>query len=367
MRHSTIRLEREGGRGPSVQAFAPGRVNLIGEHTDYNEGLSLPFAIERGITVTATPLDGDARIEAHALDLSEEHDFTLGDEGDPSNAPAGWSRFVRGAVSELRRAGIELRSCRLVVSGDLPAEAGLSSSAALSISLCLALCAVAGTDPPERVTLARLCSRIESEWCGAQTGLLDQLASLCGEEAHAVRIDMVGPKLRRVPLELREHVLATVDSGAPRSLGDSGYNERREECRAACRRLGVESLRELQPPSGQVENAAVAGLPDPLDRRVRHILSENARVDAAVRALEAGDLSKLGRLLDASHLSLRDDYEVSVPEVERAVDECKRAGALGARIIGGGFGGSVLAMFAPGTQLPARAIRVAPGPPARLL
>jgi galactokinase len=367
MRHSTIRLEHERRRGRRVQAFAPGRVNLIGEHTDYNDGLCLPFAIERGITVSANPLDGEGRIEAHALDLSEQDDFRLGHEGKPSDAPAGWSRFVRGAASELRRAGIELRPCRLEFSGDLPSEAGLSSSAALSISLCLALCAVAGADPPDRVALARLCSRIENEWCDAQTGLLDQLASLYGEEAHAVRIDMSGPQLRRIPLELHDHVLATVDSGASRRLGGSGYNERRDECRAACRRLGVESLRELQPPDAAVSAADIAGLPDPLDRRVRHVLSENARVDAAVRALEAGELSELGRLLDASHASLRDDYEVSVPEVERTVEECKRAGALGARIMGGGFGGSVLALFPPATELPAGANSVTPGRPARLL
>ena len=342
-------------------------MNLIGEHTDYNEGLCLPFAIERGITVSAHALEGGERIEAHALDLSEQEDFTLGREGEPSDAPAGWSRFVRGAASELRRAGIELRSCRLEFSGDVPGEAGLSSSAALSISLCLALCAVAGADPPERVALARLCSRIENEWCGAQTGLLDELASLCGEEAHAVRIDMSGPTLRQVPLELHGHVLATFDSGASRSLGRSSYNQRRNECRAACRLLGVKSLRELQPPDAVVSDAKVAVLPDPLDRRVRHVLSENARVDAAVRALEAGELSELGRLIDASHASLRDDYEVSVPEVERTVEDCKRAGALGARIMGGGFGGSVLALFPAGTFLPPRAIRVAPGPPARLL
>jgi galactokinase len=367
MRHSTIRLEHQRDRGRSVQAFAPGRVNLIGEHTDYNDGLCLPFAIERGITVSAHALDGDDRIEAHALDLSEQDDFRLGHEGEPSDAPAGWSRFVRGAASELRRAGIELRPCRLEFSGDLPGEAGLSSSAALSISLCLALCAVAGADPPDRVALARLCSRIENEWCDAQTGLLDQLASLYGEEAHAVRIDMSGPQLRRVPLVLHEYVLGTLDSGVSRNLGGSGYNQRRDECRAACRRLGVESLRELQPPNAAVSHAEIAGLPDPLDRRVRHVLSENARVDAAVRALEAGEPAELGRLLDASHASLRDDYEVSVPEVERTVEECRRAGALGARIMGGGFGGSVLALFAPAASLPPRAIRVAPGPPARLL
>jgi len=360
MRHSTIRLEHEGRGHRGVQAFAPGRVNLIGEHTDYNDGLCLPFAIARGVTVRAMHLETSEQIEAHALDLGEEDSFALGQQGGPSDAPEGWRRFVRGAASELQRAGVELRPCRMEFSGDLPSEAGLSSSAALSISLCLALCAVAGAEAPERVDLARLCSRIENEWCGAQTGLLDQLASLCGQEGHAVRIDMVGPRLRPVSFELDGHVLATLDSGAPRSLAESGYNERREECRAACERLGVDSLR-------QAEGSVATALPDPLDRRVRHVLSENARVDGAVGALAAGDLHELGRLLDASHASLRDDYEVSVPEVERTVDECKRAGALGARIMGGGFGGSVLALFAPGTELPERAIRVEPGPPARLL
>jgi galactokinase len=182
-----------------------------------------------------------------------------------------------------------------------------------------------------------------------------------------VRIDMSGPQMRQVPLELHEHVLATLDSGAPRRLGGSGYNTRREECREACRRLGVESLRELQPPEAGVSDADIAGLPDPLDRRVRHVLTENARVDAAVRALEGRQLCELGRLLDASHASLRDDYEVSVLEVERTVEECKRAGALGARIMGGGFGGSVLALYPPGADPVPGSLIVEPGPGADLL
>jgi galactokinase len=360
MRHSTICLEHAGRGDPGVQAFAPGRVNLIGDHTDYNLGLCLPFAIDRGITVSAVALDAGDQIEVHALDLGDTDNFVLGREGRPSEAPEGWSRFARGGATELLGAGVELRPCRLEFYGDLPAEAGLSSSAALSISLCLALCAVAGAEAPERVALARLCSRIENVWCGAETGLLDQLASLCGETGHAVRIDMDGPKLSQVPLELGGHALATIESGASRRLAGSGYNQRRDECRAACERLGLDSLR-------QADDSAVATLPDPLDRRVRHVLSENARVDEAVRALGASDFAELGRLLDDSHASLRDDYEVSVPEVERTVEECKRAGALGTRIMGGGFGGSVLALFGPQAELPERAIRVEPGPPARLL
>ena len=211
-------------------------MNLIGEHTDYNDGLCLPLAIERGITVRAEPSARGREIEAHALDLSERDSFELGAER--AGAAGGWRRFVRGAAGELQREGIELRPCRLEFEGNLPRGEGLSSSAALSISLCLALCAVSAAEPPGRVGLARLCSRIENDWCGAQTGLLDQLASLCAQRGHAVRIDMRGPKLRSVPLALEGHVLATLDSGASHNHSESGYNQRRAECRAACERLG---------------------------------------------------------------------------------------------------------------------------------
>jgi galactokinase len=358
MRHSAICLEHTSGGRPSVQAFAPGRVNLIGEHTDYNVGLCLPFAIHRGVTVVADPLPG-GEIEAHALDLGESDSFEPGAGPEPGRGTAGlgWRAFVRGAAAELKRAGIDPAPCRLDITGDVPRGAGLSSSAALSVSLCLALCGVAGAEPPGRVKLARMCSRIERDWCGAETGLLDQLASLFGERGRALRIDMRGPKIEPVPLELGEHVLAVVDSGAERSVAASGYNERREECREACRALGVDSLRDAE---------SHEGLPEPLDGRVRHVLSENQRVDAAVAAIGAGDMAGLGQLLDASHRSLRDDYEVSVPVVEDAVRACKEAGALGARIMGGGFGGSVLALFPPGVEPPAGAERVEPGPGATL-
>jgi galactokinase len=320
-----------------IRAFAPGRVNLIGEHTDYNEGLCLPFAIELGVTVTAELRDGRE----------------IGAPGLPRDDP-----YLRGAAAELRAAGVEVPGCTLEAASDLPQDAGLSSSAALCVALVLALCGVAGAEPPAPVELARLCSRIENEYAGVQTGLLDQLASLLGQEGRAVRLDMRSFDAQPVDLDLAGHVLAVLDSGAPRALAGSGYNERRDECRRAAEQLGVKSLRDARDGSG---------LPDRLARRVRHVITENERVDAAVAALRAADPAALGWLLDASHRSLRDDYEVSVPEVERTVAACREAGALGARIMGGGFGGSVLALFPPDADLPEGAIRVSPGPGARLL
>jgi galactokinase len=321
------------------RAFAPGRVNLIGEHTDYNLGLCLPFAVQMGVTVTA--------------ELREGGDVVA--PGLPEDDP-----YLRGAVAELRATGAELPGCTLDVHSDLPQEAGLSSSAALSIALVLALGELAAIARPEPADLARLCQRIENEYTGVETGLLDQLASILGEEGQAVRLDMRTLESRLVPLELGDHRLVVLDSGSSRSLAESGYNDRREECRRAAELLGVESLRDA-------DAGAESALPDPLDRRVRHVVTENRRVDAAVHALEETDLAALGELLDASHRSLRDDYEVSVPEVERAVEGCKQAGALGARIMGGGFGGSVLALFPPDAKPPSAALPVAPCRGARVL
>ena len=320
-----------------IRAFAPGRVNVIGEHTDYNEGICLPFAIELGVTVTAELRDG------REVDVP----------GLPGDDP-----YLRGALAELRAAGIDPPGCTLEVTSDLPQGAGLASSAALCLALVLALCGAAEAQPPPPVELARLCSRIENEYAGAATGLLDQLASLLGREGHAVRIDMRTFESQPVELKLAGHVLAVLDSGARRTLADSGYNARRDECRRAAQQLGVGSLRDAR--DG-------AGLPDPLGRRVRHVITENQRVDAAVAALEAGDPEALAWLLDASHRSLRDDFEVSVPEVERTLAACRDAGALGARIMGGGFGGSVLALFPPDARPPRGSIRLSPGPGARLL
>jgi galactokinase len=350
-----------------VTAFAPGRVNLIGEHTDYNQGLALPFAITEGVTVRAQKLpprtQRPRRIEAHAVDLGESDEFAL---AEPQPAQQ-WRAFVRGTVAELERAGFPLVAASLRISGDVPPGAGLSSSAALEVALCLALIDIGspegGRGPrtdAERTDLARLCARVENEWVGARTGLLDQLASLFGAADTALQIDFRTLEIEPVALLLGDWRLAVLDSGERHSLASSGYNERRAECARACELLGVASLREA-------DAQAVERLPESLRLRARHVISENQRVLDAVAALRAADLPALGALLNASHASLRDQYAVSTPAVEATVERALATGAAGARMIGGGFGGSVLGLFGPSLPLPAGAREVRPGPGAHVI
>jgi galactokinase len=355
-----------------VLAFAPGRVNVIGEHTDYNEGLALPFAIAQGVTVSARERAGEPRVRVHARDLDERDEFHL-----PAPAPAaGWRAFARGVVAELAAAGYPLVGAEIEIEGDVPRGSGLSSSAALEVALCLALIelgaragaagASASSAPGEtlaradRTRLARLCSRVENEWVGARTGLLDQLASLYGAPQTALCIDFRALSVTPVAFELGDWRVAVLDSGERHTHASSGYNERRAQCAAACELLGVRSLRDA-------DALAAARLPEPLCRRARHVIAENGRVRDAVAALHGGDLAALGGLLNASHASLRDDYEVSTPAVEAAVARMLDAGAAGARVVGGGFGGIVLGLFPSHADPPRGALAVRPSAGARLL
>ena len=311
-----------------VTAFAPGRVNLLGEHTDYNGGLALPFAIARGTTVRVTTLPGDW-CTARAADLRESDDFSLHDPG----ASKGWRAFVRGTVAELRPS----RAVRIEIKGDVPRGGGLSSSAALGCALALAL---SGEDDPDRRALARLASKVENDWVGAQTGLLDQYASLFGAEGEALLIDFAQDSIERVPLDLGDWRLIVVRAGSHDLSAAGGYNDRRRE-------------------SADPEDPKHAA-------RMRHVQSENQRVRDAVDALGDGDVAALGPLIDASHASLRDDFEVSTDEVERVVTRLKAGGAAGVRLIGGGFGGHVLALYEPGAKLPSGALAVSPSAGARV-
>jgi galactokinase len=338
-------------------AFAPGRVNLIGEHTDYNGGLALPFAISEGITVRARR-DAQPRISARAVDLDEHDEFALDDR-----SPAtGWRAFVHGMVAELQDAGFGPAGAELEFGGGLPRGAGLSSSAALEVALCLALLALRNRTERtmDRIAIAQLCARVERRWVGAHTGLLDQLASLYGQRDAALLIDFAALRIEPVPLRLGRWRLVVLDSGERHTHASSGYNQRREECRRACELLGVRWLSEAS--ADLLER-----LPEPLRRRARHVLSENERVAAMVAALRAGEWERVGRLLSASHNSLRDDFEVSTAAVERTVRALLETGAAGARVIGGGFGGSVLALFSPASSSPRGAREVRAGPGAHLL
>jgi galactokinase len=335
-----------------VVAFGPGRVNLIGEHTDYNDGLAMPFAIERGVTVTAIPAESWT---VDALDFNQRDRFE-----EPKRAK-GWKAFHRGMIAELTEAGYDLRPAHLEITGNVPRGSGLSSSAALEAALALALLALAGEDPPDDLReLAKLCSRVENDWVGAKTGLLDQFASLLSEPGQALRIDFRSLEVESHRLDLGDWQLVTLESGATHSIAASGYNKRRAECRAAAEQLGITTLRDAR-------ETDLERLEGDLRKRVRHVLTENARVDETASALDAHDLEAVGALLDASHASLRDDYEASVPKVEATVKRLKDAGAAGARMVGGGFGGSVLALLPPRVARPAAALAVTPGAPARLL
>jgi galactokinase len=335
-----------------VTAFAPGRINLSGEHTDYNDGLALPFAIAAGVTVDAVAVRG-RRIEAVAVDLGERDSFAVGDGLDAS---FGWRAFVRGCVAELRRAGFDVRGAHLEISGDVPRGAGLGSSAALSVSLTLALLGLLDDAPtPDRTAVAQICSRVENDWVGARTGLLDQFAALYGERDHALLIDFRSLVVKPVPLDLDGYRFVSLDSGERHDNAASGFNDRRAECSRAAELLGVASLRDAT-----MEMAE--RLPAPLCARARHIIGSNERVLVAVGAFERGDLPEFGRLLNVAHASLRDNYDVSTPAVEATVARLLDAGAVGARVCGGGFGGAVLGLMPPGSIPPADAIEVSPGP-----
>jgi galactokinase len=339
-----------GGR-PEQMWLAPGRANLIGEHTDYNQGWVLPFALDLGVTVAAGRRgDGLLAIRSHQA------------PGAPADLPlaalvpgavTGWAAYPAGVAWALREAGHPLAGgASLAIDSDLPQGAGLSSSAALECAAALALDGLHGLDLP-RPQLATLAQRAENDFVGVPSGIMDQSASLLSRAGHALLLDCRTGVTADVPLDPAAAGLALliVDTGARHALGDGRYAQRRSECEQAAARLGVGSLRDVTSP------AEVGRLDDPvLRRRARHVVTENGRVKQAVALLTGGDLAGVGALLYASHASLRDDFEVSWPEADVAVDAAMAAGALGARMMGGGFGGSALALVPAGQRAVGAAI-----------
>lgn len=307
---------------------APGRVNLIGDHTDYNEGFVLPLAIDLDCRVRAAPRARDVCIES--LDLGEAVHLAADGSTEPAGVEPSWGRYAAGVVRALADRGREPAGIDAVVSSTVPLGAGLSSSAAFEVALALALCDAAGFALPP-VELALACQEAEQIATGVPVGIMDQLASLSGRRGHALLIDCRSLDIEPIPLPPRLSVVI-VHSGVSRTLADSAYAERRRVCELVAGRLGLRSLRDAAPE--QVED----------EPRARHVVSENARVLEAARALAEGAIEELGPLLAASHTSLRDDYEVSTPELDALVDELVAAGALGARLTGAGFGGCVVGL-----------------------
>ena len=324
------------GSAPAGVWAAPGRINLIGEHTDYNDGFVLPFAIPQAAYVAAAPRT-DGRWRFRSVDLDET--VELGAEGLVPGTP-GWASYLAGVVWALRQAGHTVGGADLVLTSDVPLGAGLSSSAAIE---CAALAALADLNalqiaPVDRAKLARVA---ENAYVGAPTGLLDQAASTLCRADHALFLDCRSLETQQVPLAVTGAGLEilVVDTRTRHSHVDGEYAARRASCETAARILGVPALRDVTD-----LDAALAQLPELEAKRVRHVVTEDARVLAAMDALAAADYAELGRLMTASHASMRDDYEITETSVDLAVETALASGALGARMTGGGFGGCVLAL-----------------------
>ena len=320
---------------PAVVASAPGRVNLIGEHTDYNGGLCLPLALRQRTTVRLT-MRTDARLRLSSAQEDESW------EGAVEDRPKGWAAYVAGVVSVLRDDGYDVPGFDGTIDSEVPLGAGLSSSAALECSTAVAVAGLLGLelDDALRHRLMTACVRAENDYVGAPTGGMDQAVAMLARPGHALLLDFADDSVTAVRLPLEEAGLAllVVDTRVAHALTDGSYGDRRAECSAAAEELGVAAMTEADP-------AAVDALADPvLRRRARHVLTENARVRDSVARISAGDWPGLGTLLDASHVSMRDDFEISCRELDLAVESARSAGALGARMTGGGFGGSAVAL-----------------------
>ena len=341
------------GAAPELFVRAPGRVNLIGEHTDYNDGLCLPCAIDKGTLIAARPrTDGRMRLVASHFP-GEPVEFDL-DAPFAKSGVASWSDYVRAMARVMSDAGHALTGADLAITGDLPQGAGLSSSASLEVATGLAMATLAGVRIP-RADLARMAQAAENDHVGMKCGVMDQLASAEGREGSALLIDCRSLAVEPIPMPA-DWVVTIVHSGVARGLVDGAYNERRAQCEAAARALGVAALRDTDTDGLEAARSRM----DPLTfRRARHVVTENARVLAAAETLRSGDLAGMGGLMAASHASMRDDFEITVEPVDRLVALMTEAidGAGGARMTGGGFGGAVVAVTdAPGELRVRRAV-----------
>ncbi len=322
------------GSPATAFAQAPGRVNLLGEHTDYNEGFVLPTPLAHATRVEAGP--GQGGIRAYAERFEEMVSRGLGEA-----AEGNWMDYVAGCFHALRREGIDLPGARLLIRRGVPTGAGLASSAALEVGVLRALRELY-TLPLSDLQIALIAQRAEAEYVGVRCGIMDQLSASLGSPGEALLIDTRTLRSDAIPIP-GGWAFAVVDSGVARRLAEAGYNQRRDECERASALLGVGALRDLSAEDPGMERRLEI-LPEPLDRRARHVVGENRRVMAGVVALRSSDADSFGRLMSESHESLRDDYDVSTPELDRLVSLALRCGALGARLTGAGFGGCIVAL-----------------------
>jgi len=328
------KFRERNGTDPVVVGSAPGRVNLIGEHLDYNGGSSLPIALTYRTDVAAAPRE-DGLLVMESLQSEEPAEIAVADLDTPQK---GWSAYVAGVLWALDHGR---NGWTLLVDGRVPNGAGLSSSAALECAVAMAVTAL-DESPPSREEVVAACVRAENEYVGAPTGSMDQTVAMLAQPGHALLIDFAGGGSKLVPWDPPGE-LVVIDTRASHALVGGEYAERRASCELAAAELGLPRL-------AAAEEADLERLLDPVvQRRARHVVTESARVAEAVAALEAGDWEGFGRLMTASHQSLRDDYEVSVVELDLAVEAALEAGAWGARMTGGGFGGSAIALLGPGT------------------
>jgi galactokinase len=322
---------------PSHVARAPGRVNIIGEHTDYNDGFVLPAAIDRAIYI-AGRLRSDQNVAIHSLDFQGAVEFSL-DRLRDDTLPH-WTRYPRGVLWVLESEGHTLRGMDLTIMSDLPHTGGFSSSAAIEVAMFEATSALYGI-PLTQKQKALLGVQVEHRFIGIRTGVMDQMISAVGEKGHALLIDCRSLETRSVPIPAGI-MLMTLDTGKRRELVNSEYGKRREQCEEAARLLGARALRDVTP---EQLAARADDLPEVLERRAAHVVNENVRTLAMVKALHSGDLETAGRLMNEGHASLRDLYEVSIRELDIMADLAqKEPGCYGARMMGGGFGGPVIAL-----------------------
>ncbi|MBP7688226.1 MAG: galactokinase [Thermoflexales bacterium] len=333
--HVTTEFTRRFGEPPSIIVRAPGRVNLIGEHTDYNDGFVLPMAIDRAMWIALRPRP-DRIVSAYSLDMREAVEFDL----DHFEKHAGWGEYLKGVAWALIDAGYEVHGWEGVVAGDVPIGAGLSSSAAWELAAARAFAAVSGfawVAP----AMALLGQRAENKWVGVNCGIMDQMISATGQADHAVLIDCRSLELQTVPLP-PETVVIVLDTATRRGLVDSAYNERRSQCEAAAHFFNVKALRDV---SVEQFNARSDELDPITRRRARHVVTEDDRALRAVEVMRRGDAVELGQLMNACHVSLRDDFEVSSHELNVMVEAAqRRTECYGARMTGAGFGGCAVAL-----------------------